>query len=69
MVNTREGKESNGLTVGNSKKIKLMKARYLASEIVSKNGKVIGKVKLKDAVMTPPSKFNLLLITKMIQEG
>lgn len=42
---------------------------YIEGTVTNKKGQDIARVKLKDVILTPASKFNLLSITKMMKEG
>ena len=69
MINIREGKESNSITVGNGEKVISVAVGSITGTVTSKIGKKVAKVTLNHVVHTPHSKFNLLSIMKMMSDG
>ena len=69
LTNARSGTSKDSVTTGNSEKMSSKYIGDIKGTITTKHGQEIARVLLKDVVHVPKSKFNLLFLTKMMNEG
>ena len=69
LTNARSGTSKDSITIGNSKKMPSKYIEDIKGTITTKYGQEIARVLLKDAAHALKSKFNLLSLTKIMNEG
>ena len=68
MIEVRKGGKEDSAIVGNGEKVDSIEVGSIAGTITDKKGKEIAKAKLKNIIHTLASKFNLLLMVKIMSE-
>jgi len=69
MTNIKQGTNNDSITVGNGDKIKSVLVGQIKGAVTTKMGQIVASVVLKEVAYTPQSKFNLLLLIKMMSKG
>ena len=69
MINIKQGTNNNSITIGNGDKIKSVSVGQIKGAVTTKIGQIVASVVLKEVAYIPQSKFNLLLLTKMMSKG
>ena len=65
----RTGKMNDSVTVENGAKVESKAIGQIKGTVTTKAGNEIAKVTLQDVALTPNSKFNLLSLMKMMNDG